>query len=407
MRFLPIIPVLTKKWLCLVAAVLLCLTAFAQQKKELEERRKRLMQEIELTSSLLNETTRNRAATYDLYVTLQNQIVKRKQLVLTLRKEIQYTAENIERTQEVIAALESDTEQLKEEYAEMARRAYRFKLSNNHLFFLFSADDFNDAFQRWRYLKQYDEYRKKQAHLIMETQKTLEQKIENLELRKAEKETLLSSEVQQHRLLNKELEDKNKILQALRSDEKRLKKDLATQEKDRRRLDDSIKDIIRSEVAVKKKKEPITVEIINSESGKDATRLFQSQRGKLPWPVSKGVITRRFGKQAHPTLKKIEISNNGIDIRTDRMAEVRAVFEGKVVGLTFVPGYNNMLIIQHGDYYSVYSNLDEVFVDKGDKVDAKQALGKLSVNSKSNVSELHFEVWREKTRLNPADWVRR
>ena len=364
------------------------------------------MREIALTSSLLNETTRNRSATYDLYVTLQNQIVKRKQLVLTLRKEIQYTAENIERTQDVIAALESDTEQLEEEYAEMARQAYRFKLSNNHLFFLFSADGFNDAFQRWRYLKQYDEYRKKQAHLIMATQKTLEQKIGNLELRKAEKEKLLSSEVKQHRMLNKELDDKNKILQALRSDEKRLKKDLDTQEKDRRRLDDSIKDIIRSEVATKKK-EPITVEIINSASGKDATRLFQSQRGKLPWPVSKGVITRRFGKQAHPTLKKIEISNNGIDIRADRMAEVRAVFEGKVVGLTFVPGYNNMLIIQHGDYYSVYSNLDEVFVKKGDKVDDKQALGKLSVNSKSNVSELHFEIWREKTRLNPADWVRR
>ena len=406
MKFLPIIPVLTRKWLCLIAAVLCCLTVSAQQKKELEERRKRLMREIALTSSLLNETTRNRSATYDLYVTLQNQIVKRKQLVLTLRKEIQYTAENIERTQDVIAALESDTEQLEEEYAEMARQAYRFKLSNNHLFFLFSADGFNDAFQRWRYLKQYDEYRKKQAHLIMATQKTLEQKIGNLELRKAEKEKLLSSEVKQHRMLNKELDDKNKILQALRSDEKRLKKDLDTQEKDRRRLDDSIKDIIRSEVATKKK-EPITVEIINSASGKDATRLFQSQRGKLPWPVSKGVITRRFGKQAHPTLKKIEISNNGIDIRADRMAEVRAVFEGKVVGLTFVPGYNNMLIIQHGDYYSVYSNLDEVFVKKGDKVDDKQALGKLSVNSKSNVSELHFEIWREKTRLNPADWVRR
>ncbi len=406
MRSHPIIPVLTKRKHVTAVILLILISCFSlegQGRKELEDRRKRLVREIGLTTNLLNETTKNKEAAYDLFLTLQNQIHKRKQLVKTLREEVNYNAKNIKRTTEVIESLKTDIDDLKLEYGEMARRAYRLKLNNSGLFFLFSADGFNDAFKRWRYLKQYDQSRKKQANLIVETQLMLERKINNLENRIKEKEKLLQSEERQSKLLGQELEEKNQILKTLKSDESRLKKSLKSQEKDREGLDDAIKDIIRSEVAITKE----TKDYVNpsSESSKDLTTLFQHERGKLPWPVKKGVVTRRFGKQAHPTLKRIEISNNGIDIRADRKADVRSVFAGKVVGKTFVPGYNNMLIVQHGDYYTVYSNLDEVFVNKGDEVQAKTTIGKLSVDQKTNKSELHFEVWREKTRLNPADWV--
>jgi septal ring factor EnvC (AmiA/AmiB activator) len=134
---------------------------------------------------------------------------------------------------------------------------------------------------------------------------------------------------------------------------------------------------------------------------------FQGNRGKLPWPVKNGIITGHFGRQPHPTIPNIEIVNNGIDIQTDQGAPVRSVFEGTVVGTQYVPGFDYMVILQHGDYYTVYSNLAELSVKKGDKVAIRQNIGKVSTDSKTNTSEVHFEIWKEKTRLNPQEWVGR
>ena len=133
---------------------------------------------------------------------------------------------------------------------------------------------------------------------------------------------------------------------------------------------------------------------------------FKKNRGRLPKPVKNGIVTKRFGKQPHPTLPGIEITNNGIDIRTERNADVFAIFEGKVVSKQFIPGYQNMLIIQHGEYYSVYSNLENVTVKKGEQIGTMEKIGTVAIDRKSNVSEVHFEVWRDKIRLNPEDWVK-
>ena len=142
---------------------------------------------------------------------------------------------------------------------------------------------------------------------------------------------------------------------------------------------------------------------------RNSTRRLVSSKSKarrLPMPVNSGVITKRFGKQPHPTIRGIEITNNGIDIRTQRNADVQVIFEGIVISKQFIPGYQNMLIIQHGSYYTVYSNLGEVFVKKGERVKTRQVIGKVGWNRISNVSEVHFEVWRDKVRLNPEDWIR-
>ena len=137
------------------------------------------------------------------------------------------------------------------------------------------------------------------------------------------------------------------------------------------------------------------------------TKGFLQNKGRLPWPVKDGVITSFFGKQAHPTIKTIEITNNGIDIQTDANAEIRAIHEGKVVGRQFIPGYEYMVILQHGNYYTVYSHLDEVFVDKGEPVKSKQVIGKVSTNAATGAAEVHFEIWKEKERLDPTDWVKK
>ncbi len=392
----------------LLILILLCQVSFGQSRKTLERKRKKLIEDISLTSKLLDKTKKNKDVAYDRYVTLQAQIKSREELISTIKEEINHTDQTIARTSEVVYSLKEDIKRLKKDYAEMVRKAYRHKVNNTTLLFIFSATSFNQAISRWLYIRQYDKYRKKQAKLILDTQEILSAKIYTLETRQAKRTSLLEDEEKQYKKLNTELDERNKSLKALRKDEKRLKRELRSQEKKHRKLNDAIEDVIRSEVAIKKRRARNSSSLTSTPSSKASVKLtgdFKSNRGRLPWPVRKGFISKRFGKQAHPTLRKIEIKNNGVDILTDPHADVFAVFDGKVVGTQFIPGYNNMLIIQHGNYYTVYSNLDEVLVKRGDTIKKDERIGKVSVDQKTGKSEVHFEVWHDKVRLNPADWV--
>ena len=374
-----------------------------QNRKELEDKRKRLIQEINQTTNLLEETKKNKTATLNRYIALQRQIRKRKQLVRTLQQEIDYADESMERAYEVIEALNLDVDRLKAEYANMIRTAYRHKMSSSSILFIFSANNLNDAFKRWQYIKRYDKYRKKQAQLILETQATLQSKTDQLEQRKKEKEKLLVSAQQQQQLLSVELKDKDEILKTLKDDESRLALELSQQQEAHSKLNDAIENIIRKEMALKRK-EARSSDALAANKETSTVHLtgdFSKNKGGLPWPVTSGFISRGFGTQPHPTLKEIEITNNGIDIQTEGKADVRAVFEGKVAGTQFIPGYQNTVIVQHGNYYTVYSNLEEVFVKRGDMVKTKQAIGRLGNEN----AEVHFEVWKEKQRLNPVNWV--
>ena len=212
----------------------------AQSRKDLEEKRRKLLREIELTSSLLSKTTISKAAALDRYVTLRRQIQKRRLLVKTLREEIQLTQTSIDRATNVVEALTEDIDRLEKEYGELLRQAYRRKKSNNTLAVIFSAKDLNQAFQRWQYLKQYDEYRKKQAALIIETTSTLTDKKNQLERTKIEKERLIESAERQTFLLSAELGDKSKLLKSLKKDERRLRKDLKQKRSDHERLNKAI-----------------------------------------------------------------------------------------------------------------------------------------------------------------------
>ncbi len=409
-----------KKILSLFFLTILCFHfSIGQIQRELEDRRRKLLKEIDLTSDLLNKTTKSKVAALDRYVTLRSQVQKRELLVETLRKEIEFTNLSIKRTTEVVKALTKDIERLEKEYGELLRQAYRRKKNNSDLGFIFSAESLNQGFQRWQYLKQYDEYRKKQAQLIQETKESLTFKKEQLEETKLEKVQLIDASEQQAALLSSELGDKSKLLSTLKKDEKRLKSELRQQRENHESLNLAIESAIKKDMVVRRKNERKPTPNKNNdavnkkpkakEQPSTLNRLtgnFRGNRGRLPMPVEKGVVTKRFGKQPHPTLPKIEITNNGIDIRTERNAKVFTIFEGKVVSKQFIPGYQNMLIIQHGEYYTVYSNLEEVYVEKGDQVATLQNLGTVAVDRKSNVAEVHFEVWRDKVRLNPEDWLK-
>lgn len=383
-----------------------------ESRNELEDRRKQLLAEIKENNDLLASIKKDKEAKLSRYFALRSQIQKRQQLVSTLSEELTYADAAIVRVDEVITALGGDIERLKTEYAQMLRIAYRHRLNGSFLSFLFSANSFNDAFRRWQYLRQYDRYRKRQAQLIVETQEELVARSQQLENERIEKEQLLLSAEEQQVLLAREMGQMDELITNLKKDESKVATALKSQQEDHQKLNDMIEKIIFDEMARKRKeaRQPEALQADEKESTPapeavavvDAAN-FVKNKGRLPWPVKKGVITRYFGTQAHPTIKSVEITNNGIDISTDSGMEVQAIFSGEVVGVQYVPGYKNTLILQHGPYYTVYSNLDEATVGRGDVVAAGQTVGKMGAAD----AELHFEVWREKQKLNPVHWIQR
>lgn len=375
---------------------------YGQQRNQLESERKQLQKEIALTNKKLAEAKKNRASALNNYLLVKRQVEKRRQLIEVYQKDLESTTANIERTEAVIEDLTTDLSRLQKEYSKIMQAALRSKLQQSYLVFLFSSDNLNDAFKRLQYLRQYDKYRQRQSQLIYYTQQSLQSKADNLNIDKLKKDSLLTDLLTQNNQLAEELSDKNKLLNGLQSEEKKLARTLDQKEKAAKKLNQLIENTIKKEILAstpKATKTPATpaekaIELATSGS-------FSKARGRLPWPVSQGKISKSFGLNYHPKFKNVKTTNNGIDISTNKDAAVKAVFDGKVVGVQFIPGYKNTVIIKHGRYYTVYSNLSSIYVKRNDQIKAQQNIGKLSAGE----PELHFEVWKGKDRLNPTSWI--
>lgn len=414
---------------------------YTQSRKDLEDKRRKLIEEIDQTNTRLSATRKDKNAALQVFLTLQSQVKKREQLINTLQQEITFNEESIERTNEVLLALQDDVQRLKQEYLQTLRLALRHKLNQSYVIFLLSADSFNTAIRRWQYIRQYQRYRKRQAELIAETQNTLRDKTIQLERRIREKEKLLGGVEQQKQNLSVELQDKDKTLKTLKTDEKKLLKELTDRQKAHNKLNGVIESVIQQEMLAQRKKARSTETGTNANttpantttanvlpstktdrtssktsvakesapvstpSAEDvlATGAFSARRGQLAWPVDQGRVIQGFGTFPHPKFKDVKVSNSGLDLGTVSGGRVRAVFEGKVVGAQFINGYQYTVILQHGTYYTVYSNLASVNVKRGDLVNPGQEIGQVGTER----PEMHFEVWRDKQKLNPAVWLER
>ena len=366
------------------------------------------MDDIKLTSQLLNETKRKKESSLSELETLQKQILIREELITNMTAQIRILKKNITETTEVITALENDLEQLKEEYAKVIYYTYKHHNAYNKLLFIFASSTFNEAYYRLKYMRRYAEFRKKQAELILFTKKNLAGKIALLEEEKAKKQQLFEAEKQQKETLNLEKEEKDKVFASLRSKEKQLLANLKSNQRNASKLDKAIERIIKKELAVAKRKAAEAEKKATISLAPEAAELsagFASNRGALPWPVERGVITGTFGEHAHPVLKTVRTRNNGIDIKTNQGAPVRSLFDGVVANIVFNPGFHKAVIIRHGDYFSVYSNLDEAFVKPGDEVKTKQAIGVVYTDEAEAKTEMHLEIWRGTTKLNPTYWI--
>jgi len=395
--------------------ILIAPAAFSQKDRtKLEQEKQKVEEEIEYTNQLLEQTQQTKKTSLNEVVILGKKISKREQLIGTINSQISLVQQQIDEAQDSIAMLQNDLQNLKDEYAQMIYYSYKNRNLYDRLMFIFAADDFNQAYQRLKYFQYYNEYRRQQALLIEIKQKQLEIKTESLQKILQEKNTLISSEERQKQQLTTELDEKNKKVQSLSKKEKELQKTLKEKEAAAKKLQKAIEDIIAEEIRLANER-AAKAGGVSTQTGlfalTPAEKLlsdnFLSNRGALPWPVEQGIISSTFGEHPHPVLKNVKVRNNGIDVLTSTGAEARAVFSGEVTRVMNVPNNNNVVIIRHGEFLTVYSNLDKVYVKIGDKVTTKQKIGTIFTNKDDSKTELHFEVWQSKTLLNPEEWLAR
>ncbi len=444
----------------LIMSVFMSMPAYAQKqsKKELESKKKKLKEEISNINSLLSETRNSKKLSMGTVAILSSKLKAREELIRTINAEIQLINAQITENQKQIESLKKNLEKLKQEYARMIYYSYRNKDSYSKLMFLFASTDFNQAYQRLKYFQQYNEYRKNQATTIVETQGEITNKNNELVQKKEDKKMLLSSEEQEKLNLHKEKTEQEEVLVKLQDKEKQLKDELEQKRRDTKALNAAIKRLIEEEIrrqeeqrrqeeeerkkqlALKNKKEEKhgsskgknhasenhskendkqkendkehgkgeETTSLSLELTREAEQLssdFAANRGKLPWPVLKGIITDGFGEHEHGSIKGFIVNNNGIDISTNKGSAARSVFAGEVTGIASVPGAGKIIIIRHGEYLSVYSNLAEVFVKTGDKISIKQNIGTIQHNEDEGKTTMNLQIWKGQKILNPEEWL--
>jgi septal ring factor EnvC (AmiA/AmiB activator) len=390
-------------------AILLGTSLFGQSKEELQNKKRKLLEEIEYTNDLIQKTKKSQTTSMDELVKLNKKIEARAEIIRTIQEEVNLLDKKIEKNKAVIASLESDLQELKEEYSKMLYYTYKNRSSYNRLLFLFSSSDFNQAYKRLKYMQQYTSYRKRQAQLIVKTKKSIDNKIANLEGIRNEKKVLLMSLETERSNYTREKVQQEGVLTDLQKKEKDLLKDLKRKQRTAEKLQRAIEEIIREEI---RKAREAAAKSGGSSKGfpmtpeaKQLSMNFSANKGKLPWPVSQGIITAEYGTHPHPVLKQIQVKNNGIDISTKTGAMARAIFEGVVSKIIIIPGEGKSVLIRHGEYLSVYSYMSEVFVKAGDKVTTKQELGLLVSDNANTKTAIHFELWKGMNTLNPSYWL--
>jgi len=344
----------------------------------------------------------------------------REALIHTVNQEIEGIDVQIFSKREDIEGVLQNLEIRKQEYAEMVYLAYKSKRVFDPLTFVLSASSFHQAARRIEFLRSLSASRTVQMELIRQTQQSLEAEIAQLESIRIEKSNLLGKKENEKTELEQDKTEEDALVGILKEKEKELRKDLAAKEKAARKLNDAINRIIEEEMrrAKKEAEEKAAKEALKNNKGeKKSTDLamtpeaaalsanFTSNKGKLPWPVESGFVIRSFGEHRHPTLPNVKTMNNGIDIVTNDGANARAVFQGEVRAIFNVPGMQNAVMINHGEFFTVYTHLETVNVKKGDKVSTKQTLGKVYKDPDDGKSIVHFELWKGNAKQDPETWI--
>jgi len=382
-----------------IALVFNAYSGLAQSQSQINEQISQLEKEIAYTNQLLNTTLKNKDDSYYKIELVARQITRHEKVLASIQKEINNINQDIDAKQLEIRKKEAELSALKDEYAMMIYFANRNRSKYDKLMFIFSSKDFNQAYKRVKYFEQYSHYRKNQVVQILERQEALDIAIKQLEEDRAEKLSLRVKEIQTKEKLNQQKIEQQRGLNRLKTKEKNLKSDLRKKERQKTALKKAIEKLINNETENIKKFALTPEELALSDD-------FENNKGKLPWPVERGILFSSFGEHAHPYIKGIKTRNDGIDIATDEGSQARSVFDGEVRSIISVPGTPNYaILIKHGNYFTLYSNITKATVSPGQKVKAKQSLGIIYKDPDNQSTKLQFQLWKNTSKMNPINWL--
>ena len=423
MKRLPIILV--------ILSLALVLPSFGQKTKgksktQLQTEINTLQKEISTANQLLKKTTKDKEMTLNEVSILDKKIKQREKLIKAYNEQMAVLDEEINTGQNNIKSLNTNLSLLQKEYGKMIVFANKNRSHYNLLGFVYASKDFNQAFSRLRYIREFTDARKVKMEQIASTEKAISTAVVASQQAREEQAAMLKDEKAQQDALKKEKEELNSQVAKLKKKEGSIQQDIKNKQQQAKKLQKAIDDIIAEEIrkaneeaerkrreeAAKNKNQGKTTAPAPKEKGmaltpaeKTLSANFVNNKGKLPWPVERGVISSSYGKHTSVVSDKVTVTNNGIDIATTDGTKARAVFDGEVASVTKLTGSNTVVILRHGEYFTVYSNLENVTVKRGDKVNTKQNLGTVHTNKTESKTELHFELLKEQNRQDPAIWL--
>ena len=399
---------LNKIYLLLFISLSLGLKAqnYQERQKQLEAQKISIKKEIQQINNLINDSRKKSRGLADELEDIQLKISVRDRLIRINNSQVNNLNNIISNQNERIADLEVDLKKLKDEYSKIVFSSYKKRSSEMKLMFLFASDNINQAFRRFQYFKQYSKYRKEQANKIVSLQEEISNNIDSLDKRKIEKQNVVKENQSVRQTLNQDRIKQNNLYNNLLKDQKNYAVEIQEKEKQARLIDNEIQKLIRLAIAESNNNNNSSNFALTPE-GRLISSNFQSNKGRLPWPVREGVITRRFGTQPHPVVRTTTINSNGISIATSANSIAYSVFEGEVLSVYGFSGGNPGVLIRHGKYISNYQNLSSIFVKKGDKVMANDEIGIVFTNESTGKTILKFNIFNELKPENPTIWLAR
>ena len=401
----------TNKGLWTICCFLIISVATSQstsaRQKALEEQKKRLQQEIKQINTILFSNIRKEKSLVSKVEDLDLKISVRSQIVKVNNQQANLLTRQINVNQRDITNLRSELKNLKKDYANMIVKSYKSKSSQNRLMFLFSSADFFQAYKRIQYMKQYANFRKKQGEEISEKTQTIQNLNKTLLDQKSIKEALVAENKIVQTTLMKERKFQQNLIRSIKSKSRSLTSEIKQKQRQSAAIDLEIERLIREAIAASNKlagKASKNVFALTPEA-KLLAKNFVANKGKLPWPVEKGVVTQRFGTQPHPLVKTTMIKSNGVTIATNPRSKARAVFDGEVMAILSFKGSNPAVLIKHGNFITTYKNIAKVYVRKGQKVKSKQSIGEIFTHPQSGKTTLQFSVFNELKPQNPKNWI--
>ncbi len=371
--------------------------SFAQTRKELEDQRKKTLDEISYVDNLIKETTKEKSTGIDQLKIIGNKLALRENVISGMKEEINLLTERISFNTQSIDLMEKDLVSMKNDYAKTIVNLYKAKKGNPEVVYILSAKDFNQGYKRLKYLQQVNEFRHKETEIILELKEEIEKSKVKLEEDLANVSDLKSREEKQRGLLQGEQTKKKRLVNSFGNKEKQLKKELEQKRKIAQRIEKELAGIIEAERRKSKTTDLTPEQKIIGDN-------FADNKSRLPWPVEKGIVTSQFGIQKHPILEYVTEDNIGIEITSFGKTPVRSIFKGQIVGVFKITGANMGVMIRHGKYLSVYQNLATVKVKQGENVELKQEIGEVYMEENGSKSTLKFMIFNEKY-LDPEDWI--